>query len=455
MGSPEKPVDVEMGDMSESAQLNPDPEKPAEDKNEKSARFTGLTKEELLEISAQPGWVRARWCLFILFWLVWVGMLVGAIVIVIQAPRCKPNPELTWYQSEVGYVVNDKFGDASQHLDYVKDLSAKAVIVTGKDGPDDAFSALLTSKSDKQYKGFKVVAEVALDTSNTANAQIAANKWVEAGADGVMISGLGAVNNETALTVANDVWEAIKNETQIALYLESSNMDIAHALYRNNNLTTTLLSAPFSDCVGQTNAGKCLKDALRPYRADDRNVVGYMLPSDFNMSAYQSGLNLMMLGLPGVTIIRSADEFGGHQADDFTWEENESNEMKPARSLGDDGKAVLSTFKKFSPKKAPGIEQESSLRFDAFDGTEWKYVGAETDTSSFAFCRKWDAKPTVLIVSNMSPEEIVVDATGCLMEDEKNIEKAKPTDYSGEVEGEELDLTKLTVASGQTLVFKN
>jgi len=31
----------------------------------------------------------------------------------------------------------------------------------------------------------------------------------------------------------------------------------------------------------------------------------------------------------------------------------------------------------------------------------------------------------------------------------------QPTDYSGEVEGEELDLTKLTVASGQTLVFKN
>ena len=48
MGSPEKPVDVEMGDMSESAHLNPDPEKPTEDKNEKSARFTGLTKEELL-----------------------------------------------------------------------------------------------------------------------------------------------------------------------------------------------------------------------------------------------------------------------------------------------------------------------------------------------------------------------------------------------------------------------
>ena len=31
----------------------------------------------------------------------------------------------------------------------------------------------------------------------------------------------------------------------------------------------------------------------------------------------------MMLGLPGVTIIRSADEFGGNQTDNFTWKEND------------------------------------------------------------------------------------------------------------------------------------
>ena len=47
MGSPEKPVDVEMGDMGdESTQLNP--EKTSDDQAEKSTRFTGLTKEELL-----------------------------------------------------------------------------------------------------------------------------------------------------------------------------------------------------------------------------------------------------------------------------------------------------------------------------------------------------------------------------------------------------------------------
>lgn len=454
MGSPEKPVDVEMGDMSESAQLNPSAEKSSETKDEKSTRFTGLTKEELLEISGQPGWVRARWCLFILFWLVWVGMLVGAIVIVIQAPRCKPDPELTWYQSEVGYVVDGTFGEANDHFDYVKSLNSKAVIIRGKDSPDEAFTTLVDSKAEKQNKDFKLVAEVTLDGANTDNTQVLAKQWVDAGADGVLVSGLGAVNNDTALAVANNVWEAIKNETKIALYLESSNTDNALALYSNNNMTTVLLSTPFTDCVGQNDAGKCLADALAPYRGEDRNVVGYMLSPEFSNPAYQSGLNLLMLGLPGVTIIRSADEFAGDQKEDFTWEENASKDMVPARSIPDEGAAVLSAFKKFSPKKAPGIEQESSLRFDAVDGSEWSYV-AESDTNVLAFCRKWDTKPSMLIVSNMSPNNATVDVTGCFKtEDGVNVQEAKASDSSAALSDEALNLAELAVATGVTIVFK-
>lgn len=452
MGSPEKPVDVEMGDMSESAQLNPNTEKSSEPQTEKSTRFTGLTKEELLEISGQPGWVRARWCLFILFWLVWVGMLVGAIVIVIQAPRCKPDPELTWYQSEVGYVVDGTFGEASDHLDYVKSLSAKAVIVKGSDAPDDAFQALVDSKDEKQNKDFKLVAEVKVDGSNTDNTQVLAKQWVDAGADGVLVSGLGDLDNTTALSVANNVWESIKNDTKIALYLESSNSENAQALYNNNNMTTVLLSTPFTDCVGKDGAGQCLTDALAPFRGEvERNVVGYMLSPEFDMSAYQSGLNLLMLGLPGVTIIRSADEFGGDQKTDFVWEKNDSADVVPARSTNSD---VLSTFKKFSPKKAPGIEQESSLRFDAVDGSEWSYV-AEGDDNVLAFCRKWDAKPSMLVVSNMSPNNVTVDATGCFKtEDGAAVKEAKATDSSVKVSDEALDLENLAVVSGQTIVFK-
>ena len=50
MGSPEKPIDVEMGDMNdETKQLNPDVKTDSELKEEdKEERFTGLKKEELM-----------------------------------------------------------------------------------------------------------------------------------------------------------------------------------------------------------------------------------------------------------------------------------------------------------------------------------------------------------------------------------------------------------------------
>lgn len=62
----------------------------------------------LSAISDQPKWVRARWVLFIVFWLAWIGMLVAAILIVVNAPRCKPEPKPEWYQDTIVYEVNTK-----------------------------------------------------------------------------------------------------------------------------------------------------------------------------------------------------------------------------------------------------------------------------------------------------------------------------------------------------------
>lgn len=53
----------------------------------------------------------SRWILFIFFWIVWLAMLVGAIVIVVMAPRCKAEPTPPWYQDTTVYEVNvEKFG---------------------------------------------------------------------------------------------------------------------------------------------------------------------------------------------------------------------------------------------------------------------------------------------------------------------------------------------------------
>lgn len=55
-----------------------------------------MGKEELMKYAKDPFWVRLRWTLFVLFWLLWTAMLVGAIVIVIAAPKCAAPVPKTW-----------------------------------------------------------------------------------------------------------------------------------------------------------------------------------------------------------------------------------------------------------------------------------------------------------------------------------------------------------------------
>lgn len=58
--------------------------------------FVGMGKEELMKYANDPFWVRLRWFLFILFWLLWIGMLVGAIMIIYAAPKCKSPDPKSW-----------------------------------------------------------------------------------------------------------------------------------------------------------------------------------------------------------------------------------------------------------------------------------------------------------------------------------------------------------------------
>lgn len=62
----------------------------------KPQQFSGMGKDELMRLSADPFWVRLRWALFILFWLAWFGMLAGAIAIigtVVAGPLfCRTGP---------------------------------------------------------------------------------------------------------------------------------------------------------------------------------------------------------------------------------------------------------------------------------------------------------------------------------------------------------------------------
>ena len=68
--------------------------------------FRGLTKEELEKYANDPFWKKLRLILFILFWIVWVGMLIAAILIVVFSPKCAKKEKLEFWEQKTGYWVD-------------------------------------------------------------------------------------------------------------------------------------------------------------------------------------------------------------------------------------------------------------------------------------------------------------------------------------------------------------
>ena len=58
-----------------------------------------MGKEELMKYANDPFWIHLRWFLFIGFWLVWVGMLAGAIAIIVMAPMCSAPEQKKWWET--------------------------------------------------------------------------------------------------------------------------------------------------------------------------------------------------------------------------------------------------------------------------------------------------------------------------------------------------------------------
>uniref|UniRef100_A0A8C5NUT5 4F2 cell-surface antigen heavy chain n=2 Tax=Jaculus jaculus TaxID=51337 RepID=A0A8C5NUT5_JACJA len=113
--------------------------KVAEDDAEAGAKFTGLSKEELLKVAGTPGWVRTRWALLLLFWLGWLGMLAGAVVIIVRAPRCRELPVQRWWHKGALYRVGDVqafvgrdargLAGLKDRLDYLSSLKVAGLVL--------------------------------------------------------------------------------------------------------------------------------------------------------------------------------------------------------------------------------------------------------------------------------------------------------------------------------------
>ena len=58
---------------------NVDIEKGGASKKDEASFSPALTKAELMKYATDPFWVKLRWILFVLFWVAWLAMLVGAV----------------------------------------------------------------------------------------------------------------------------------------------------------------------------------------------------------------------------------------------------------------------------------------------------------------------------------------------------------------------------------------
>ncbi|KAL1114840.1 hypothetical protein AAG570_007664 [Ranatra chinensis] len=137
--------------------------------------FVGMGKEELMKYANDPFWVKMRWFLFILFWLLWFGMLSGAIAIIVLAPKCAAPTPKEWYEQNPIYEINSRdssnadsiidlavFLGMKENIEYFEELGVKTILLDSvlkskKDNPnfvEDFMSVDPTLGTGDDFKKF-------------------------------------------------------------------------------------------------------------------------------------------------------------------------------------------------------------------------------------------------------------------------------------------------------------
>lgn len=189
----------------------------------------GLTKEELMKYANDPFWVFLRRVLLILFWLLWIAMLVGAVAIIVVTPKCAAPKQPDWYESSVVYQLRaDEFadGDGDQKSDlrgivnklpYLEEISVSAIVVDGLFNPDNQRIIVPEIGS---FDDFKTIAEkqkvlvkipcaklgnLATSESVQSDFLITLKFWLEKGAAGFVFDELELIE-KSALPKLTEQW---------------------------------------------------------------------------------------------------------------------------------------------------------------------------------------------------------------------------------------------------------
>jgi len=326
-----------------------DPEK-GKDNGKKTSDFVGLTKEELQEFADDPFWVRTRKILFVLFWVVWVGMVAAAVIIIVLSPKCPARPNQKWWETSAVYRVETKgfkdsdgdgLGDLKglkDKLKYISSLGVGAVCLAplpeeifkaGGKTPVGSHSDLKALIKAAHKKGVKVVIEKEgpLDPNEekvAAEAELLKTTQI----DGIFVIDPQSMEAVVALRTAFDALGKdtgkdraliVKpnggNATQRSMYYGTAEAAGAHIVLNERLVGLAADPEKLEKAIEDTMT--ITRESNQPKHNDNRawfnwalsTLAGGRLANNVD-EKFVDAFNVLMLTLPGTPIIKYGDELG-------------------------------------------------------------------------------------------------------------------------------------------------
>ncbi|XP_053715781.1 solute carrier family 3 member 2a [Synchiropus splendidus] len=455
---------------------------------EDEVAFTGLSKEELMRVAGTPGWVRTRWLLLVLFWLGWIGMLAGAIAIIVQAPRCKPLPKMKWWNEGPLYQISDAkaFSDGldgvESKLDSLNQLKVKGLVLgpfhtVQKDQPhtldlktidptEGTQENLMAVVQKAHKKGMSVVLDLTPNYEGSApwftsgdmenvmeKVKEAADYWLGLGIDGIKLqnlevaSGAGDWSQLLMAVHGNDTEESDK---LLMAVLKGVSPGQASHLVNTSGADLVL-----SDLLQTQTSGVERIKALDVLHANQRSIAWGVGAATQDQLAIPQGLirlyQLLLFTLPGTPVFTYGDEIGlqkqGPESPKMPWnlekapEEGTSNATAEAQR-----EAYVSTKKWFKSLSDLRGKERSLLHGD--------YYSLYSGPSSLAFLRLWDQSGRYITAANWGDTDAPIKFTALpgveLPESATVVLSTDPT----QKEGTPVQLDELTLPAQQAVLLK-
>nr|AAI59203.1 Slc3a2 protein [Danio rerio] len=433
-------------------------------------KFTGLSKEELMKVAGTAGWVRTRWALLVLFWLGWVGMLAGAIVIIVQAPRCKPIPEMHWWNEGPLYQISnlDAFSKnglkgVEEKLDYLSQMKVKGLVLgpvhsvqadqssaleLTSINPDFGSESELTSLLDRAHrKGISIVLDLTPNYRGVSswfnNAASVAEKlkkacvyWLNKGVDGIFLSDLNDIVNTYAWPSIQAIFNKTDGTPKKALMGTASSLSVDETSLLLNQSGVDLLLTKLPYPAGLSGRQATLMQRL--CSGHQEASLGWGLGQTAGSQASRTPAlpvklyQTLLFALPGTPVFSAGDELG-LKAGEAMWEDVNS-------TAEEERTAVRNFFKTLSDLKG----KERSL-------LHGEYVNLHNSPTSLAFLRLWDQSERFMVAVNWGNDSISMTLTNDDLPAEARVRAT--TDIEKLAVDSKVKLEKLELGSKQAVLL--